>query len=59
MSLHPTVGLCATCIHAERIPHPRGGNDYWRCRKAEEDKTMLKYPRLPVLACPAHVTKEE
>ncbi len=45
------AGLCAQCVHGQRIPHPRAGNDYWMCRKAEEDKSMPKYPRLPVLGC--------
>ena len=47
----PSVGLCATCIHARTVSHPRGGAPYWRCGKHDEDPTFPKYPRLPVLQC--------
>lgn len=45
------VGLCATCRHARRIPHPRGGDDYWRCGLADTDARFAKFPGLPVKTC--------
>ncbi|NUM56666.1 MAG: hypothetical protein HUU46_23815 [Candidatus Hydrogenedentes bacterium] len=45
------VGLCATCVHGRIVPHPRGGDAYWRCGKHDEDKAFAKYPRLPVNSC--------
>jgi hypothetical protein len=45
------AGLCATCIHARRVPHPRGEGAYWRCLLADTDPRFAKYPRLPVLRC--------
>jgi hypothetical protein len=50
----PRVGLCADCIHARPLPHPRGGPAYWRCALAERDPRFPKYPRLPVLRCAGH-----
>lgn len=47
----PAVGLCSVCVHARRIPHPRGGVTYWRCALAEVDPRFPKYPPLPVRAC--------
>ncbi|MCP4645538.1 MAG: hypothetical protein GY851_34155 [bacterium] len=44
-------GLCASCACARRIRHPRGGADYWRCGRHDEDKVFPKYPRLPVRDC--------
>jgi hypothetical protein len=46
-----TVGLCARCAHAARQETTRG-SVFWRCRLAEADTTFVRYPRLPVLACP-------
>jgi hypothetical protein len=45
------AGLCATCVYARVVPHPRGGDAYWRCGKHDEDQSFPKYPRLPVLVC--------
>ncbi|MCL4218517.1 MAG: hypothetical protein KJ052_16135 [Candidatus Hydrogenedentes bacterium] len=50
-------GLCAICRHARCVPHPRGGLDYWRCAKHDEDPAFPKYPRLPVLECPGYARK--
>jgi hypothetical protein len=48
----PAVGLCARCTHA-RVQHTRRGNAFWRCRAADADPRLLRYPPLPVRACPA------
>lgn len=43
-------GLCATCVHAQKIVSGRG-NVFWLCRKGLVDSEFPKYPRLPVLNC--------
>jgi hypothetical protein len=48
----PAVGLCARCAHAS-VQRNRLRNAFWRCRAADEDPRLLRYPPLPVQACPA------
>jgi len=45
------VGLCADCRHARRQETARG-SVFWRCGLAEQDPRFVRYPRLPVTACP-------
>ena len=45
-----SVGLCATCRHAETIVSARGVT-YYLCRLSFADSRFAKYPALPVLAC--------
>ncbi len=52
------AGLCETCRHSSCIPHPRGGQDYWRCLLAEIDPRFSRYPRLPVKECAGYEPKE-
>ena len=47
------VGLCADCRHAHVQTTARGSR-FWRCGRAEEDARFVRYPRLPVLACPGY-----
>jgi hypothetical protein len=47
------VGLCADCRHA-RPQETRRGSVFWRCRLAETDPRFVRYPPLPVTACPGH-----
>jgi hypothetical protein len=49
----PREGLCATCARAQRVTNDRG-SVFVRCTYAAIDASYAKYPRLPVLACPAH-----
>lgn len=49
------AGLCATCRHARRIDTCRGPV-YWMCRRSETESKFVKYPRLPVSACPGFET---
>jgi hypothetical protein len=44
------VGLCADCVHSERITSARGST-FHLCRLSATDPRFPKYPRLPVLAC--------
>lgn len=55
MTYHPPhIGLCATCMHARAVPHPRGGAPYWMCGRAADDPSFPRYPRLPVGQCRGH-----
>jgi hypothetical protein len=53
-----TVGLCARCRHAARQETARG-SVFWRCRRAETEARFVRYPRLPVLACPGFEESSE
>ncbi|MGH7390271.1 MAG: hypothetical protein ACREM3_12560 [Candidatus Rokuibacteriota bacterium] len=52
------VGLCAQCVHADVVTSARAST-FWRCRVSEHDPRFPKYPRLPVLACPAFVARAD
>jgi len=47
------VGLCATCIWV-RIVTSRRGSQFYRCSRAESDPRFVRYPPLPVRACPGY-----
>lgn len=47
------VGLCSTCRHAATQRNARGST-FWRCRAADRDERLLRYPPLPVARCPAY-----
>jgi len=47
------VGLCADCVHANRVVSARG-SVFWLCRLSASDPGFVKYPRLPVLRCRGH-----
>lgn len=49
-------GLCATCRHA-RVLASRT-SVFLRCRMAEADPELPRYPRLPVLSCRGYESKE-
>lgn len=45
-----SVGLCATCVHAQRID--TGRSVFLLCgRSKAEPERFPRYPRLPVLRC--------
>lgn len=46
----PHPGLCATCIHAQRILSDRG-SEFWMCRRSLVEPEFPKYPGLPVMIC--------
>lgn len=52
----PSVGLCATCVHARQIKSDRGAV-FWLCELSATDPRFSKYPRLPVLACAGYRKK--
>jgi hypothetical protein len=45
------AGLCADCIHAQKIRSDRG-SQFILCNLSVTDSNFAKYPRLPVLTCP-------
>ncbi len=47
-------GLCATCRFAA-VKDTRRGTTYLRCTRAEWDDRLVRYPPLPVRACPGYV----
>lgn len=46
----PHVGLCSVCAHVKKVENRRG-SAFFLCRRAGEDPSFPRYPRLPVLAC--------
>ncbi len=50
------VGLCATCRWV-RIASNKRGSVFYRCLRADTDPPdprFVRYPPLPVLACPGY-----
>jgi hypothetical protein len=52
------VGLCLTCVFAQRIQSPRG-SIFFLCERSRTDPAFPRYPRLPVLQCVGYVREEE
>jgi hypothetical protein len=48
----PDVGLCAACVHAA-VQRSAKASEFWRCRAADTDERLLRYPPLPVTDCHA------
>ncbi len=53
----PSIGLCATCLHARRIESDRG-SCFILCELSATDPAFSKYPRLPVVRCSGHEAKD-
>jgi hypothetical protein len=53
----PPAGLCDSCRHQRLVPNTRG-SVFSLCERSRSDEAFPRYPRLPVLACPGHETKE-
>jgi hypothetical protein len=47
------VGLCAACIFVRRVETDRR-SIFYRCEYSKVDPSFPRYPRLPVIACPAY-----
>ena len=43
-------GLCASCVHAQKIESSKGST-FVLCCLSYTDPRFVRYPRLPVLAC--------
>jgi hypothetical protein len=52
------VGLCATCVHAQRILSSKGSS-FYLCRLSETDDRFRRYPALPVLRCIGYEAKPD
>jgi hypothetical protein len=48
-----SVGQCADCRHVREVASDRG-SAFFLCRRAAEDPTYARYPRLPVSGCSGH-----
>jgi hypothetical protein len=51
------AGLCLTCRWM-RVVTNRRGSVFYRCARAETDPRFVRYPPLPVLACPGYEETE-
>jgi len=51
LPVHP--GLCATCEHLRLLASKR--SVFVRCGLAETDPAFVRYPPLPVRACPGYL----
>jgi hypothetical protein len=51
-------GLCEHCCHCKVVPSARG-SAFRLCLMHERDPRFAKYPRLPVVQCPAFVKSPE
>jgi hypothetical protein len=51
LAVHP--GLCATCEHLRLLASKR--SVFVRCGLAEADPAFVRYPPLPVRACPGYL----
>jgi hypothetical protein len=49
-SVTALAGLCASCVHCQRIENSRG-SVFFLCRRALEDPQYRRYPPLPVRQC--------
>ena len=45
------AGCCRACVHA-KLNVTRRATAYVRCLRAAWDERLVRYPALPVLACP-------
>lgn len=48
--LDPSIGLCSVCRFVKRQDTKRGAT-FYRCGRADEDATFMKYPPTPVGQC--------
>lgn len=46
----PRIGSCARCEWI-RVQQTNRGSVFYRCARADEDETYLRYPLLPVRGC--------
>lgn len=47
------LGLCASCRFV-RTQETRRGAVFYRCARADSDDRFVRYPPIPVMACPGH-----
>ena len=49
---NPEPGLCGTCLYCKKIGSARGATFHLCLLHGRDPLHYVKYPRLPVLACP-------
>jgi len=47
------AGLCASCVHGERVQSSKGST-FLRCNRSFHDPRFPRYPTLPVVSCSGH-----
>ena len=52
------VGLCQSCKHVQVVKSAKGSL-FFLCMFSKIDSSFSKYPRLPILACPAYQTADD
>ena len=57
-SVDDRVGLCATCVHAQRVVSSKGST-FYLCRLSEADDRFPRYPVLPVRRCIGYEAKPD
>ena len=57
-SVDDRVGLCATCVHAQRIVSSKGST-FYLCLLSETDDRFRRYPALPVRSCIGYEAKPD
>lgn len=55
--VHGSAGLCADCVHAQRIESARG-SVFFLCALSLTDPRFPKYPRLPVISCSGYAREK-
>jgi hypothetical protein len=52
------AGLCASCVHARRVPSSRGAV-FLLCELSSVDPRFPRYPPLPVTRCGGYTPADE
>ena len=50
-------GLCETCTYQQIVRNTRG-SVFSLCRRSRDDPEFPRYPRVPVLECRGHETRQ-
>jgi hypothetical protein len=56
--VHPSAGLCDSCVH-QRIVRTTRGSAFSLCERSRTDPDFPRYPRLPVTSCRGYEAKTE
>lgn len=53
----PQPGLCGSCLHCRQVK--TGRSVFYLCERSFTDARFVRYPRLPVVACPGYEKRPE
>lgn len=56
--IDPSIGLCGLCIYHSLIRNSKGVQ-YHLCAYSKKNEIFPKYPKLPILNCPAFHSANE